>query len=150
MATPLLEDLASLPRLPAELSGVQAAWAPPECIQPLLLLRQPCTPNAACRRWYPHAVSLYGIHKTLYLLQNDLDFRERVRTQPEAALADMPLTDRERRALLTNDVAELYRMGAHTFLMSRLPRFNAFGGLTREQYQERLRVVLDEPERQIP
>ena len=95
-------------------------------------------------------MSLYGIHKTLYLLQNDLAFRERLRTEPEAALADMPLTEKERQALLTNDVAELYRMGAHTFLMSRLPRFNAFGGLTREEYQKRLRVVLDEPERELP
>jgi hypothetical protein len=95
-------------------------------------------------------VSLYGIHKTLYLLQNDLAFRERLRTEPEAALADMPLTEKERQALLTNDVAELYRMGAHTFLMSRLPRFNAFGGLSREEYQKRLRVVLDEPEREMP
>lgn len=74
-------------------------------------------------------VSLYGIHKTLWLVQNDLGFRERLRTEPEAALAGLPLTDRERHALLNNDVAELYRMGAHTFLMSRLPRFNAFGGL---------------------
>jgi hypothetical protein len=41
-------------------------------------------------------------------------------------------------------------MGAHTFLMSRLPRFNAFGGLTREEYQRRLKVVLDEPERRTP
>jgi Aromatic-ring-opening dioxygenase LigAB, LigA subunit len=95
-------------------------------------------------------VSLFGIHKTLYLLQNDLAFRERLRTDPEAALAEMPLTDKERAALLENDVAELYRMGAHTFLMSRLPRFNAFGGLTRERYQERLKVVLDEPERRTP
>ena len=95
-------------------------------------------------------MSLYGIHKTLYLLQNDLDFRERLRTEPEAALAELPLTDKERQALLTNDIAELYRMGTHTFLMSRLPRFNAFGGLTREQYQERLRVVLDEPGGQLP
>ena len=87
-------------------------------------------------------VSLYGIHKTLYLLQNDLDFRERLRTEPEAALAEMPLTDMERQALLTGDVAELYRMGTHTFLMSRLPRFNALGGLTREEYQTRLRAVL--------
>ncbi len=95
-------------------------------------------------------MSLYGIHKTLWLLQNDLAFRERLRTEPEAALADLPLTDKERQALLTNDVATLYRMGAHTFLMSRLPRFNAFGGLTREQYQERLKVVLDEPARRTP
>ena len=95
-------------------------------------------------------MSLYGIHKTLWLLQNDLEFRERLRTAPEAALAGLPLTDKERQALLTNDVAELYRMGAHTFLMSRLPRFNAFGGLTREEYQRRLMVVLDEPERRTP
>lgn len=95
-------------------------------------------------------VSLYGVHKTLYLLQNDLAFRERLRTDPEAALADLPLTDKERQALLTNDVAALYRMGAHTFLMSRLPRFNAFGGLTRETYHERLKVVLEEPPRRTP
>jgi hypothetical protein len=88
-------------------------------------------------------VSLYGIHKTLYLLQNDLDFRERLRIQPEAALADLPLTTSERQALVAGDVAELYRMGAHTFLLSRIPRFNALG-LTREEYQRRLRVVLDE------
>jgi hypothetical protein len=89
-------------------------------------------------------VSLYGIHKTLYLLQNDLTFRERLRTEPEAALAEMPLTDKERQALLSGDIAELYRMGTHTFLLSRIPRFNALGGLTREEYQRRLSVVLSE------
>ena len=90
-------------------------------------------------RCYPRSVSLYGIHKTLYLLQNDLDFRELLRTDPETALANVPLTDQERTALLHGDVAELYRMGAHTFLMSRIPRFNAFGGITRELYQQRLK-----------
>ena len=84
-------------------------------------------------------MSLYGIHKTLYLLQNDLDFRELLRTDPETALANLPLTDQERTALLAGDVAALYRMGAHTFLMSRIPRFNAFGGITRELYQARLK-----------
>jgi Aromatic-ring-opening dioxygenase LigAB, LigA subunit len=87
-------------------------------------------------------MSLYGIHKVLYLLQNDLAFREQLRTQPEAALADLPLSHEERRALLEGDVAALYRMGTHTFLMSRIPRFNAFG-LTREEYQRRLRTVLE-------
>ncbi len=86
-------------------------------------------------------MSLYGIHKTLYLLQNDLQFRERLRTSPEAALADLPLSEEERTALLNGDVAALYRMGTHTFLMSRMPRFNVFG-LTREIYQQRLRAVL--------
>jgi hypothetical protein len=42
-------------------------------------------------------------------------------------------------------MAELYRMGTHTFLMSRIPRFNALGGMTREEYQKRLGVVLQDP-----
>lgn len=90
-------------------------------------------------------MSLYGIHKTLYLLQNDLDFRELLRTNPAAALADMPLTQRERDALLAGDMAELYRMGAHTFLMSRIPRFNALGGMSRDSYQKSLKAVLNDP-----
>ena len=83
-------------------------------------------------------MSLYGIHKALYLVQNDLAFRERMRTDPAGALADLPLTDDESRALATGDVAALYRMGTHTFLMSRLPRFNVPHGLTRDEYQRRL------------
>ncbi len=90
-------------------------------------------------------MSLYGIHKALWLLQNDLEFRERLRTAPEQALTGVPLTDEERDALLTRDMATLYRMGTHTFLMSRLPRFNALGGLTREAYQQSIRQVLDDP-----
>jgi hypothetical protein len=90
-------------------------------------------------------MSLYGIHKTLYLLQNDLDFRERLRTDPAGALADMPLTDHEREVLLAGDMAELYRMGAHTFLMSRIPRFNALGGMTRELYHQSISAVLSDP-----
>jgi hypothetical protein len=86
-------------------------------------------------------VSLYGIHKALYLVQNDLAFREQMRTDPRAALASLPLSDAEREALATGDVAALYRWGTHTFLMSRLPRFNVPAGLTREEYQRRLSQV---------
>lgn len=91
-------------------------------------------------------MSLYGIHKALWLLQNDLEFRERLRNQPEAALAELPLTEEERQAFLNRDMAALYRMGTHTFLMSRLPRFNALGGLTRAEYQASLRQVLQDPD----
>jgi hypothetical protein len=87
-------------------------------------------------------VSLYGIHKALYLVQNDLAFREQMRTDPWGALEPLPLSDVERRALAEGDVAALYRMGTHTFLMSRLPRFNVPHGLTRAEYQRRLSVVL--------
>ncbi len=89
-------------------------------------------------------MSLYGIHKTLYLLQNDLDFRERMRTDPEGALAEMPLSDEERQALLNRDMAALYRMGTHTFLMSRIPRFNALRGITRTEYQTSIQQVLSD------
>ena len=91
-------------------------------------------------------MSLYGIHKALWLLQNDLEFRELLRSRPKVALAELPLTESERQALLNHDMAALYRMGAHTFLMSRLPRFNALGGLTRAEYQASLRQVLDDPD----
>ena len=91
-------------------------------------------------------MSLYGIHKTLWLVQNDLEFRERLRTQPAEALARLPLTDGERQAFLTRDMAALYRMGTHTFLMSRLPRFNSLGGLTRAEYQQSLQQVLQDPD----
>lgn len=87
-------------------------------------------------------MSLYGIHKALYLVQNDLQFREQMRTDPATALAGLPLSDAERQALRDGDVAALYRMGTHTFLMSRLPRFNVPNGLTRDEYQRRLRAVL--------
>ena len=89
-------------------------------------------------------MSLYGIHKTLYLLQNDLDFRERLRSDPEATLAEMPLSPEERDALLNGDMAALYRMGTHTFLMSRIPRFNALHGMTRAQYQKSIQQVLSD------
>ncbi|MBV9326205.1 MAG: hypothetical protein JO352_20780 [Chloroflexi bacterium] len=91
-------------------------------------------------------MSLYGIHKALWLLQNDLEFRERLRTRPEGALAHLPLSETERQALLRRDMAALYRMGTHTFLMSRLPRFNALGGLTRAEYQQSLSQVLQDPD----
>jgi Aromatic-ring-opening dioxygenase LigAB, LigA subunit len=94
--------------------------------------------SVTLRRW----VSLYGIHKALFLVQNDLAFRERMRTDPAGALSGLPLTDQERQALQTGDVATLYRLGTHTFLMSRLARFNVPNGLTREEYQRRLSAVL--------
>jgi hypothetical protein len=35
-------------------------------------------------------MSLYGVHKALWLLQNDLEFRELLRSRPEVALAELP------------------------------------------------------------
>ncbi len=82
-------------------------------------------------------MSLYGVHKACYLVQVDLAFREQMRSNPTAALAGLPLDDQERAAILSGDVATLARMGAHTFLLSRLPRFDSVG-LSRQEYIRRM------------
>ncbi len=86
-------------------------------------------------------MSLYGVHKVCGLVQTDLRFREQLRTNPAGALAGLPLSNEERTALLTGDVAKLARMGAHTFLLSRLPRFESLG-MSRDIYIERMRANL--------
>jgi hypothetical protein len=57
--------------------------------------------------------------------------------------AATPLTGEEREAILRGDVAQLRRWGAHSFLLSRLPRFDSLR-LTRDEYIARMRVLLDE------
>jgi acetyl-CoA acetyltransferase len=86
-------------------------------------------------------VSVYGVNKVCYLAQTDLNFREQLRRDPATAIAGFPLSDEERQALLTHDVASLYKAGAHAFLLSRLPRFGSFG-LTRDEYIRSLRTLL--------
>ncbi len=83
-------------------------------------------------------MSVYGVNKVCYRVQKDPAFRERLRADPASALADFPLTDVERKALLEGDVATLHRLGAHDFLLGMLPRFELLG-LTRNVYIERIR-----------
>ncbi len=89
------------------------------------------------------AVSVYAVHKILHRAQVDLDFRDRLRTDPSTAVADCSLTDEERAALLAGDVAALARAGVHTFLLSRIPRFGLLG-LDRDEYNRRMRALLDD------
>ncbi len=86
-------------------------------------------------------MSAYGINKVCYLAQADLRFREQLRSEPAAALVDLPLEDAERQALLAGDVAALHRMGGLDFLLSNLARFGSFA-LTRDLYVERMRTLL--------
>src|SRR5205823_5849824 len=90
---------------------------------------------------------LYGINKVCYLVQSNLNFRELMRRDPAKALVGLPLTDEEREALMKGDVPKLYEWGAHSFLLSRLPRFESCG-LTRQEYVRRMRVMLTPEERQ--
>lgn len=89
-------------------------------------------------------MSVYTVHKLLHRAQVDLDFRDRLRTDPATAIADVPLTDEERSALLAGDVAMLARGGVHTFLLSRIPRFGLLG-LDRDEYIRRMRALDDLP-----
>jgi uncharacterized protein YbjT (DUF2867 family) len=91
-------------------------------------------------------VSLYGVNKVSHLLQVDPVFRDRMVTDRAAAVAGMPLTDEERAAIVDGDVATLYRLGAHTFLLSRIPRFLP-EFITRDEYIDRMRSVLSAAER---
>ncbi len=91
-------------------------------------------------------MSTYGINKVCYLAQSDLNFRERLKREPEKALIGFPLTDDEREAFLKWDMAKLYQAGAHSFLLSRLPRFDSMG-LTRDAYVNSMRTLLTEEDR---
>ena len=86
-------------------------------------------------------MSLYGLNKICHMTQTDLEFRAKMQTDPAVAIADFPLSDEERRAVLDGDVARLYQMGVHGFLLSRLPRFASLG-LTRDEYIRRMRQLL--------
>ena len=72
-------------------------------------------------------MSVLLVHKLCRRVLHDLEFREYVRADPEAALADMPFSAEERRALLDGDVAWLNREGATGFLLLILSRFEVFG-----------------------
>jgi hypothetical protein len=87
-------------------------------------------------------MSVYTVHKLLHRAQVDVNFRERLRADPSGSIADWPFTDVERTALLAGDVAALARGGAHTFLLSRIPRFGLFG-LDRDEYIRRMRAIAE-------
>ena len=85
-------------------------------------------------------MSVYALNKVCHDALHDLAFREAVMRDPAAAIASRALTEDERRALLSGDVAQLYRWGCHPFLLGILTRWNLFG-LTVEVYSERIRTV---------
>jgi hypothetical protein len=85
-------------------------------------------------------MSVYAINEVCYKTVHDPDFRERLRADPGAALAPFDLTEAERTALLAGEVGTLYRMGAHSFLLGHLNRYQLLG-LTVPVYNERMRAA---------
>lgn len=83
-------------------------------------------------------MSTYSVHKVCWLVQHDVAFREQMRQDPSAAMADFRLTDEERTALLAGDVGTLALLGAHGYLLGLLQRHRVLG-LNRDVYLERMR-----------
>jgi hypothetical protein len=87
-------------------------------------------------------MSVYALNKLCHRMLRDLDFRAAMQRDPAAASAEYPLTREEREALLAGDVARLWEMGVHPFILSFLTRYEICG-LTAEVYSERIRKAYD-------
>lgn len=87
-------------------------------------------------------MSIYQLNKLCHRTLGDLEFRAAMKRDPAIAVAEFKLTDQEREALLAGDVARLFEMGVHPFLLSFLTRYELFG-LTTEIYSERIRKAHD-------
>jgi hypothetical protein len=88
-------------------------------------------------------MSTYAVNKLCRDALHDVAFREALKRDPAAALAPLALTDNERKALLTGDVAWLYQRGAHPYLLAYLLRWQLFG-LTAPVFSERMRALAGE------
>jgi hypothetical protein len=87
-------------------------------------------------------MSVYAVNKICRDALHDPAFREAVKTDPAAAIAPRDLSDNERKALLTGDVAWLFEEGCHPFLLAYLTRWDLFG-VTVASYSERIRKARD-------
>lgn len=83
-------------------------------------------------------MSVYGINKLFYRLEQDPALRERFRADPDAAFAGFPLSAEEARAIKAGDVGRLYEWGAHAFLLLHYVR-HGLCGLDRPTYLRRIR-----------
>jgi hypothetical protein len=87
-------------------------------------------------------VSLYQLNKIMYLLEVDGAFLSRMKSDPAAAIKDMPLSEEERTALITGDVGTLYLMGVNCFIMDSIARHQLFG-IDRQAYLGRVRAAAE-------
>jgi hypothetical protein len=87
-------------------------------------------------------MSVYALNKICHRTLRDLDFRAAMQRDPASAIAEYTLTPNERTTLLAGDVARLYQMGVHPFILSFLTRYEICG-LTADVYSERIRAAHD-------
>ena len=67
-------------------------------------------------------MSLYQVDKLLFALFNDLELQEKYKQNADEVLQRYDLQDFERKALREINAGELYRMGAHSFLLWQFAR----------------------------
>jgi hypothetical protein len=67
-------------------------------------------------------VSLYQVDKLLFQLFNDLELQSKYRRDADAVLKRFDLQEHELKALREVNAGDLYRMGAHTFLLWQFSR----------------------------
>jgi len=85
-------------------------------------------------------LSIYAVSKFFYELGLDEHLAHRARTDLESVLEEYDVSDSERAALLSGDVATLYRMGVHAFLLNSMSR-HGLGGVTKESYRDSIRAA---------
>ena len=83
-------------------------------------------------------MSVYAIHKLLWLSEDDPEFRSRIQADPEKVMQEFSLTAEEAQALKNGDIHVLYQWGVSSFLMRVLPMHGLFG-MNEETYRERIR-----------
>ena len=90
-------------------------------------------------------MSTYAVNHLCREALRDPAFRKALRADPDAAVAGLDLTPPERDAVVAGEVGELFRMGANSFLLGYLVRFELLG-LTIDSYRAKLRAAagLDE------
>ena len=67
-------------------------------------------------------MSLYQVDKLLFTLFNDLELQGKYKQNPDEVLKGYDLEDFEIKALREVNAGELYRMGAHSFLLWQFSR----------------------------
>jgi hypothetical protein len=66
-------------------------------------------------------VSRYAVNSLLYRLKKDSTYRARFLREPEAALADVDLSEDERRAFIARDAHRINELGGYLHLVMSVP-----------------------------
>jgi hypothetical protein len=85
-------------------------------------------------------VSLYEVNLVGRRVLHDEEFRALLLADPERALSEFDLAEQERDALHRGDVATLYQLGAHEYLLLNIARYGALG-LDMKVFSERIRAA---------